>query len=149
MTDAGVPQKPVPVPDLVSEPYWSAIDHGELVIQRCTRCRVFQHPPAGICAQCLSSDLTFEPVSGRGSIKTFTVTTGGARHPAFEAMQPYALAIVELEEQPRLFMMCNPTGIDPFSLTIGQPVEVEFEQIAPGRFIPQFRIVASFGETSE
>jgi len=149
MADAEIPQRPVPVPDPISEPYWSAIDRGELVIQRCTRCRVFQHPPAGICAACLSSELAFEPVSGRGSIKTFTVTTGGARHPAFEARQPYALAIVELKEQPRLFMMCNPTGIDPYRLAIGQPVEVEFEEIAPGRLIPQFRVVASSSETSE
>jgi uncharacterized OB-fold protein len=94
-----------------------------------------------VCTECLSTEQQYEPVSGKGSIRTFTITYD-ARHPAFQALQPYTVAVVELVEQKGLFMLSNIPGTPVDQIAIGQEVMVEFEEIAPGMKIPQFHVVA-------
>ena len=132
--------KPVPVPGEVTKPFWDAVDGQRLVIQRCQGCKRYHHPPVELCPDCLSEDLAFEPVSGRGVVYTYTITHD-ARQPAFAEIQPYAVAVVELEEQPGLFMLSNIPGARTDEVKAGMLVEVEFEEIVPGRFIPQFHPV--------
>jgi len=61
----------------------------------------------------------------------------GAR--SFPLPAPYVIAIVELDEGPR--MMTNLVGIapDPATITIGMPVEVVFEDVSPEFALPRFR----------
>ena len=130
--------KPVPVPDNLTKPFWDACNEQRLVIQRCQQCQRYYHPPVGICVNCLSVNLAFEPVSGRGKIYTFSITHD-ARQPAFQAIAPYTVAVVELEEQRELFLLSNIPGTRPHDVKSGMAVKVEFEEIAPGCRIPQFR----------
>lgn len=132
--------KPIPVPDSVSEAFWSSAADGRLVVQRCLQCRRFSHPPAMACPRCTSMDLEYEPVSGRGRIYTFTIARD-ARNPAFAALQPYVIAWVELEEQPDVRMICNLPGEDSDRVAIGASVEVFFEPISGNLRLPQFRLV--------
>lgn len=132
--------KPLPVPDELTKPFWDAVDEKRLVVQRCTACPAFNHPPVDICPECHATEFTFEPVSGKGKIYSFTITHD-ARQPAFSAIQPYAVAVVELDDQPGLFMLSNIPGADVNELRNGMAVEVEFEELIPGRFIPQFHLV--------
>jgi len=134
--------KPVPIPDELTETFWESINQRRLVIQRCQNCRTYYHPPVGLCPECLSTELTYEPVSGRGTINSFTITYD-ARQPAFEAIQPYTVAIVELVEQKGLFMLSNVPGTPADEIRIGLAVVVDFEEIVPGRLIPQFRAARS------
>ena len=101
---------------------------------------MYHHPPVDICLACLSTDLAFEPVSGRGTINAYTITYD-ARQPAFAEIQPYPVAVVELEEQSGLFMLSNIPGAAVDEVKSGLAVEVEFEEVVPGRFIPQFHLV--------
>jgi uncharacterized OB-fold protein len=130
--------KPIPEPDELSEPFWEAVNQRKLVIQRCQRCRFYYHPPVGVCLECHSSQLSFEPVSGNGRVKGYSITRHGARHPAFEALQPYAVALVELEEQEGLYMLSNIPNVSLERIRVGLPVSVDFEEIVPGHLIPQF-----------
>ena len=132
--------KPVPVPDDLTQPFWEAVNSRRLAIQRCQACKRYHHPPAGICIDCLSTNLAFEPVSGLGRIYTFTVTHD-ARQPAFDAIIPYAIAMVELDEQPGLFMLSHILGTPPEQVKHGLRVRVDFEEIIAGHCIPQFRVV--------
>ena len=132
--------KPVPVPDDLTRPFWDAINNRRLEIQRCQDCKRYHQPPVGLCPICRSSNLAFEPVSGRGTIYTYTITHD-ARQPAFSEIQPYAVVVVELEEQPGLLLLSNMPGAHRDDIKIGQPVEVEYEELAPGRLIPQFHLV--------
>ncbi len=138
---------PIPVADPWSEPFWEAARHESLSIQRCVVCRRFQMPPAAFCLDCHSTDLSFEAVSGRGKIKTFTVVHSGARQDYFEQNSPYVVAIVELDEQPDLYLYSNMPGSTPADLAPGMDVEVTFQMIEEGVVIPQFR-VASAGSGS-
>jgi uncharacterized OB-fold protein len=108
----------------VNRPYWTGGAQGQLLIERCRRCRRWQHPPAGAC-RCCGADAAPEPVSGRGTVFTFTVNRH-RYHP--DVPPPYVIAIVELDEQPGLRLPTNIVGCEPEEVRIGARVEVRFEQ---------------------
>jgi uncharacterized OB-fold protein len=104
-------------------------------------CKTYFHPPIAICTECHSEDLKFEPVSGRGTIYSFTITHD-ARTPAFAARTPYAVVWIELEEQARLRLVSNMPDTPLEDLRCEAPVEVYFETIAPGVRLPEFRLAS-------
>jgi uncharacterized OB-fold protein len=80
-------------------------------------------------------------MSGRGTVHTFTVVHRAMDPRAFPA--PYVLAVVELDEGPR--MLTNVVNVEPDDVRIGMPVVVRFERVddeitvypfAPARFAP-------------
>jgi uncharacterized OB-fold protein len=115
-------------------------------MQRCMHCRRYSYPPAAACIECSSLDRAFEQVSGRGSVFAYSETVSGARHPYFESITPYLVGLVELEEQDGLLMCTNFPGARLSDLSVGDKVEVEFQEIAPNIVIPQFHLA---GGTSE
>jgi hypothetical protein len=119
-------------------PYWDACQRGELAIQRCTACRLYIHLPEPSCPGCSAAELTFEPVSGRGAVHTFTVVHRTFA-PGFEDRIPYVLAWIELIEQPGLRAFGNVLDAPPDSVHIGQPVELCFEELPGFGQIPNFR----------
>ena len=60
-----------------------------------------------------------------------------AYHPAFDP--PYAVAIIELDEGPRLYS--NVLGVDPHAIVQGLPVQVDFEDLDGEHTSPVFRAV--------
>lgn len=79
-------------------------------------------------------------VSGRGTVYSFTETVSGARHPYFQSISPYLVGMVQLDEQEGLIFASNFPGSEYADLEIGAPVEVEFQELADGAVIPQFRL---------
>lgn len=133
-------RKPVPAADELTRPFWDAARAGRLVIQRCSACGYYNHPPRNFCDACLARELAFAPVSGRGAVFSFTVMH--QRDVAgFENDAPFINIVVELVEQPMLLMVSNlPIG-ERERVRIGAPVEVCFEDRGDGVVIPQFRII--------
>lgn len=117
--------------------YWTGGKEGELRFLRCQECSYYIHPPSPRCPQCLTKNVAPEAVSGRGAVKTFTISVH-----AFNPMvpTPFVIGIVELEEQEGLQLMTNVIGIDPEGVSIGMPVEVVFEDHGEV-FVPVFRPV--------
>lgn len=138
--------RPAPRPDPLTAPFWNAVSAGVLEIQHCDGCGTYFHPPVGICPICLRNDLAFTPVSGRGTLYSFTLTCSGARHPAFVARTPYIVALVELVEQRGLLLFSNLPESEPAELEIGQLVEFYPEVREDGVTVPEFRLLASQGE---
>lgn len=103
--------------------YWTGGAKGQLLIERCQSCGHWQHPPTGTCEPCGGAARP-EPVSGRGTVFTFTVNHH-QYHP--EVPPPYVIAIVELAEQADLRVPTNIVDCDPAAVRIGAPVEVRFE----------------------
>ncbi len=95
MVDYPLPQ----VTDL-TKPYWSALDKGHLAFQRCT-CGNAWLPARHECPSCLGSDVRWEMASGRGHVVSWVVYHS-AYHDAFKDRLPYVVAIVELDEGPRM-----------------------------------------------
>ena len=78
------------------------------------------------------------PLSGRGTVSTWTVVTHPV-HPAAVAQVPYIVVEVEIEEQPGLRVISNLVEIDHEEITIGVPVEVEFREHSSGQKLPVFK----------
>jgi hypothetical protein len=124
------PSRASPAVTDLSRPFWDAARQGRLVIQRCASCRHYNHPPRTACDACLSTDLAFEAVSGRGAVCSFTVMHQKSVA-GFEDAVPYLTALVELDEQPLLLLVTNLPGADPASVRIGDRVHVIFEPLNP------------------
>jgi uncharacterized OB-fold protein len=128
-------ERPIPVPDLISQGFWDGTAVGELRIQRCPRCGHFQFYPRAWCMHCTSLELDWYVASGRGSIHTYTVIR---RHtaPAWKTLLPYVVAIVALEEGPRL--MTNIVDCDPESVYVEMPVQARLTPITQEIALPLF-----------
>jgi uncharacterized OB-fold protein len=132
--------KPIPLADEITRPFWDAINQRQLAVQRCGACGYYNHPPRNVCDACLSQELRFEPVSGRGRIHTFTVMHQ-RDVPGFETESPFINIVVELDEQSMLLMVCNLPISERDRVRIGAPVQIEFEDRGNRITVPQFRIL--------
>jgi uncharacterized OB-fold protein len=127
--------RPVPFADPESAPYWAAAKAHALQLQHCAACGRYQFPPRPLCAVCHEPP-DWKPVSGRGTIYTFTIM----RESFMRGFPPpYVVAEVELEEQPGLRLVANVVECDVEAVRIGQPVEVVFEERSEEVTVPQFR----------
>ncbi len=134
-------EKPRPLIDGLTRPFWEASREHRLIIQRCQDCRYFNHPPRSVCDACHSVALAFEPVRGRGTIYSFSVMYQ-PNVPGFGDELPYLNILVELEEQPQLLMVSNLPGTHREQVRIGGKVEVYFKDIDAELTLPKFRLVA-------
>lgn len=128
--------KPLPVPSPVTQEFWRAARRHELVLQRCQACERYIYYPRALCPYCLSDDLRWTPVSGRGTVYSFTV----ARRPTasvFADWAPFVIAVVELDEGPR--MTTNIVGCAPEEVRIGMAVEAAFEDVTDDVTLVKFR----------
>lgn len=128
---AGTRLRPAPTPDETE--FWQSGADGQLRLQRCNACTRWQHPPNPVCHQCLSRDLSFAPVSGNGTVYSATVN----HQPWLPHLsEPYAVIVVELDEQPGLRFLSR--MVDTADTAIGMRVRVVFEPLGDGLFAPLF-----------
>src|SRR5262245_32295982 len=99
--------RPMPMATPETEHFWDGTAIGELRLQRCRTCDTTYFPPQPFCPACSSGDVEVVRSSGRGTLYSYVVTHRAA--PGFDA--PYVLAVVELEEGPRL--LTNLVGVAP------------------------------------
>lgn len=126
--------RPLPVENPTTKPYFDAAKEHRLSLQRCPRDGYFFYPRTH-CPECMGDDWEWQDVSGRGEVHAFTIDRVG-HDPAFAAHVPLAIAIVELEEGPR--MTANLSGCTPEEVRVGMPVEVSFEDL-DGHTLIHFR----------
>jgi uncharacterized OB-fold protein len=131
-----------PETDALTEPFWAAASRRELVVQRCQACRRWQHPPRPVCPACGAAEVGYEPVSGEGTVLTWTEV----RQPFVSAWQeelPFTCFLVELKEQAGLVFASDDVHFfrhrgRSFSPAAGMAVRAEFEPIDGGLLLPQF-----------
>lgn len=132
-------KKPLPRPTPASLPFWEAAKRHELHIQRCGSCGAHLFYPRELCSECLATDLHWVHVSGKGTVYSFTIAQQPT-HPAFAEDVPYVIAIVELDEGPRL--TTNIVGCKPEDVRVGMKVVASFEDVTPDRTLVKFRSAA-------
>ena len=90
------------------------------------------HPPERVSPD--AANLVAEPVSGKGTVFTFTVN----HHPYNPAVPvPYVIALVELDEQTGLRLPANIVNCGVDDVHVGMRVRVLFEQHGDV-FVPVF-----------
>ena len=131
--------KPLPQITELTQPFWEGTRKEKLLLQRCHSCREFTWCPSPSCTTCGDDQLEWEPVSGRGTVYSFTIIREviGRGSKGFEKEIPYVIAWIDLEEGPRFCSNIMDCPIE--RVAIGMEVEVVFEEVTPDISLPKFR----------
>ncbi len=136
MTDQTERVLPRPTPETVH--FWEGTRTGELRLQKCDDCGKIYFPPRPFCPECGSRNVSTFAASGRATLYSYVIS----HIPAPGLGPPYSVAVVTLEEGPRL--MTNIVGCDqtPEALTLDMPLEVTFEAQNDEITLPFFKPAA-------
>ncbi len=131
---------PIPMPTPETQDFWDGAQRGELRLQRCDTddCAKVIFPPRPFCPECGSRAVSSFTASGRGKLYSYVINH---RPPRGFGPDPHAIAIVELDEGPR--MMSNIVDCDqtPEALILDMPLEVVFTPVSDEISLPKFRPV--------
>ena len=128
--------KPLPEVTLLTDPFWEGTKKHELRLQLCDDCPEYRFTPKDVCPTCTSVNATWTPVSGAGTVYSYSVVHRGPG-PAFQEDAPYIVVMVDLAEGPRI--LSHMTGCEPEDMKIGMPVTVVFEDVTPEVTLYKFR----------
>ena len=135
MTQTPDYQKPIPIADEASKPFFDGAREHRLMIQKCSTCGAVMWPVKARCDNCLAASVTWVQASGKGTLYSF-VLMHQVYHPGFASEVPYNIAEVDLEEGLR--MISNVVGCSNADLYIGMPLEVTFEDVTEAVTLPKF-----------
>jgi len=127
---------PQPTPE--TRHFWEGCKDGQLLLQRCTDCQHIYFPPRPFCPKCGSRDVQVYTASGKGFLYSYVIN----HRPRQDlGKEPHSIAVVELNEGPR--MMTNIIGCPqtPEALQLDMPVEVVFESFSDEIALPFFKPV--------
>ena len=124
-------------PDAESAPFWAGTLDGALLVQECSVCGHHQLYARSLCINCHSSALSWIESSGRGTVYSRTIIRQNPNR-AFKHLIPFVVALVDLDEGPRL--MTNIVGTPPEDVTIGARVRVRFETVSDAAALPLFEL---------
>jgi hypothetical protein len=95
-------------------------------MQKCSRCGKFRFYPSLACHFCASLEFTWEPITGKGKIHSWTLLERARGNP-FEDEVPINIGLVELEEGP--IITTNLIGFDDREPEIDESVTLEYEDV--------------------
>ncbi|HBD12058.1 MAG TPA: nucleic acid-binding protein [Porticoccaceae bacterium] len=137
MSENNAVEKPQPKITRCAQPYWQSCLQEKLSLPYCKACDAVFYYPRLWCPGCFNQDLDWKTVSGRGRVYSYSVVHQSPL-PSYQQDVPYVLAVIELEEGPR--MMTNVINCDVDAVHVDMPVAVTFEQRGDMK-IPQFQPV--------
>ena len=128
-------ERPLPQPTPVTQPFWDALREHKVRIQHCASCASHFYYPRAACPRCWKTDLEWVDISGAGSVHTFTIARAPTA-PHFAAEVPQIIALVELDEGPRVTTTL--VDVEPEQVRVGMRVVPRFEDV-PGSEITLLR----------
>jgi uncharacterized protein len=122
-------EKPLPdVADPLTAPFWAATSERKLMVQKCAHCGYLRWPPGPLCPECQTEGGDWTEVRPAGTLWSIA-TYHRALDPAFTDDVPYTVALVELDDGPRMYGRIDG---DPAALVLDGPVLATFDDVAPG-----------------
>jgi len=91
-----------------------------LVGEVCPHCQAKIFPPRDVCPECAGEAKTLYTFSGKGEVYSYTTMYDAPE--GYEALTPYTVALVKLEEGP--MVSAQLTDVDNDQVEIGMPVEM-------------------------
>ena len=125
--------RPQPTPE--TQHFWDGTREGQLRLQRCNTCGKVYFPPRPFCPACAARDVAVFAATGKGRLYSYVIH----HRPVPGFTPPYAIAVVELDEGPRMMtniIDCPPT---PEALQLDMALEVAFEKLDDEITLPVFR----------
>lgn len=117
------------------------LDH-RLLINHCSSCAAWHHPPRPVCPECWSTEVEAEEVSGRGTIHLAVFLHQGPPVPGVDYSTPYPLVTVDLDEQSGVRFTATVVGSPNTEIVIGARVHLDWID-RDGAPVPAFRLEES------
>lgn len=125
----------IPQPTPETKHYWEGAKAGELRLQTCNSCNHTYFPPRPFCPACGSRDVKVIKASGKGRLYSYIIN----HLPAPGYTPPFVVAVVELEEGPRVMTNIVDCPQTPEAMELDMPLEVTFEHLDDEISLPQFK----------
>ena len=125
----------LPRPSPESQHFWDGTKEGELRLQRCGECGKSYFPPRPFCPFCSSRNVLVYPASGQATLYSYVINH--LPTPGFDG--PHAVAVVTLEEGPRMMTNIVDCEQTPDTLVLDMPLEVTFERQNDDITLPLFK----------
>lgn len=109
------------------ENFYRFCAEGRLMAVRCSKCNAIITPPRSICPKCTGTESEWVELKRRGKLLTYTIIHFPPSQ--FQALAPYAVGILKLEEGPKLPGMIKNVKLE--DLRIGMDLAVDFEATSP------------------
>jgi uncharacterized OB-fold protein len=109
------------------ENFYKYCADGKLMGVKCKRCGRVTCPPRSICPKCFTDEFDWMELKGRGKLLTYTVIHFPPSQ--FQALAPYAVGIIRLDQGPQLSGMIRNVKLE--DLQIGMELQVDFEKALP------------------
>jgi uncharacterized OB-fold protein len=129
------PGRALPAPTPETQHFWDGTREGELCLQRCDGCGKNYFPPRPFCAACGSRKVSVFKASGRATLWSYVIH----HRPVPGFKPPYAIAVVQLAEGPRMMSNIVECEQTPEALQLDMPLEVVFEPQNDKITLPLFR----------
>jgi uncharacterized OB-fold protein len=125
--------RPLPTPE--TKHFWDGTRQGELRLQRCDACAKVYFPPRPFCPECGDRAVSVFAASGRAVLYSYVIHH--RKVPGFTP--PYAIAVVELAEGPRMMTNIIDCPQTPEALQLDMPLTVAFEKLDDEITLPLFK----------
>jgi uncharacterized OB-fold protein len=128
------PQRARPKATPETKEFWDGVQAGELRLQKCNKCAKAYFPPRPFCPACGHREVTSFKASGKGFLYSYVIH----HRPVPGFTPPYSIAVVELEEGPRMMTNIVDCPQTPEALQLDMKVQVKFEKIDDKTTLPLF-----------
>jgi uncharacterized OB-fold protein len=114
------------------EQFYTFMAEGKLMAGKCKKCGKIHLPPRPLCDNCYAQDFEWKEISGKGKLLTITIIH--VAPPKFQALAPYTVGIVELENGLKLPGMVS--GVAELNLKVGLELTIDFKTCAADQSWP-------------
>jgi uncharacterized protein len=129
------PGRPRPEPTPETKHFWEGAKAGKLLLQRCKDTGKAYFPPRPFSPYTGSRNVEVFEASGRATLLSYVIH----HRPVPGFKPPYAIAVVELEEGPRMMTNIVDCPQTPEALVLDMPLEVAFTPMDDSISLPLFR----------
>ena len=117
------------------EQFYKFMAQKKLMAGRCLKCGKIHLPPRILCDNCYGQQFEWMQISGKGRLVTYTVIHVAPQQ--FQALTPYAVGIVELENGLKIPGMIP--GLTREQLKVGMQLTLDFGTCSTSQLWPQWQ----------
>lgn len=128
-------EKPLPNPDENTQPFFDALTEHKLLLQYFPSADHYQFPYSDRCYKDWSTEWEWREAAGTGEVYSW-VRMHQLYHPSWKEEIPYTLAVVQLDEGPR--MNTNLVHAAAEEVRVGMRVKVFFDDVTDEFTLPKF-----------
>lgn len=110
------------------------MNEGKLMAGRCKKCGKIHFPPRQLCDECLSNKFEWTQIPTRGKLLTYTIIHIAPAQ--FQAMTPYAIGIIGLDNGLKIPGMIKEAPID--KIEVKMPLSIVLEPCTGTGLWPQW-----------